>query len=109
LQNPEKTVIVINDLCTGVLETMILVAAIIATMEIHWKKRAIGAIAAIIGIFVFNQIRIISTVFFILNAPIDWVVLSHDLFFRVFLFITIAVFYWLFLKWGKEQSKIHKK
>ncbi len=104
LANPEKTVIVINDLCTGVLETMILVAAIVATLEIHWKKRAVGAIAAVIGIFVFNQIRIVSTVFFILNAPIDLVVLSHDIFFRVFLFITIAVFYWLFLKWGKEAS-----
>ncbi len=105
LANPEKTVIVINDLCTGVLETMILVAAIVATLEIHWKKRAIGAVAAVIGIFVFNQIRIVSTVFFILNAPIDLVVLSHDIFFRVFLFVTIAVFYWLFLRWGNNKKR----
>jgi len=111
LENREKTVIVINELCTGILETMILVAAIIATMEIHWKKRAIGAVAAVIGIFLFNQIRIVSTVFFILNAPIDLVVLSHDVFFRVFLFVTIAVFYWAFLRWGKKPalSKSHKK
>lgn len=105
LENQEKTIIVINDLCTGVLETMILVAAIVATLEIHWKKRAIGAVAAVLGIFVFNQIRIVSTIFFILNAPIDLVVLSHDIFFRVFLFITIAVFYWVFLRWGKEKTK----
>lgn len=103
LENQEKTIIVINELCTGVLETMILVAAIVATLEIHWKKRAIGAVAAVIGIFVFNQIRIVSTVFFILNAPIDWVVLSHDVLFRIFLFVTIAVFYWLFLKMGKKM------
>lgn len=109
LGNPEKTIIVINELCTGVLETMILVAAILATLEIHWKKRAVGAVAAVIGIFVFNQIRIVSTVFFILNAPLEIVVLSHEILFRVFLFITIAVFYWLFLKWGKNKPKPVRK
>jgi exosortase/archaeosortase family protein len=109
LQNPENTIIAISDLCTGLLETIILVSAIAATMEIHWKKRAVGAVAAVVGIFVFNQIRIVSTIYFILNAPLAVVELSHDTLFRVFLFVAIAVFYWLFLKWGKAKQQLRER
>lgn len=105
LKNENNSTVIINDLCTGVLETVVLVAAILATFEIAWKKRVMAALVAVLAIFVFNQIRIVSTVFFILHAPLDIVVLSHDIFFRIFLFVTIAVFYGVFLNWGKNHQR----
>lgn len=104
LQNGSR--IVFNELCTGVLETIVLVAAILASFEISWKKRILGALVGIVGIFVFNQLRIVSTVFLILNAPIETVELSHDVFFRVFLFVAIAVFYAVFLL-ASRSMKTH--
>ncbi|MBU0635616.1 exosortase/archaeosortase family protein [Candidatus Micrarchaeota archaeon] len=109
IQLTKGPTIVINDLCTGILEAIVLLAAILATFEIYWKKRIVGVIAAIIGIFIFNQIRILVTTLFILNAPLEIVVLSHDVLFRLFLFIVIAVFYGAWLWWSYNKFKNRKK
>lgn len=96
--------IVFSELCTGLLETQILVAAILATFEIGWKKRILGAIAGIIAIFLFNLFRILVTIGLILSQPVEVVELSHEILFRLFLFAVIAGFYWLFLRFAKSNT-----
>ncbi len=97
--------IIINYLCTGIVETIILMAAILATFEIHWKKRVIGAIAAVIGIAIFNLMRILFTTATILTQPVEIVVLSHEVFFRIFLFVVIAGFYWIWILFAQKQAR----
>ncbi|MFH0954475.1 MAG: exosortase/archaeosortase family protein [Candidatus Micrarchaeota archaeon] len=103
--------IIINNLCTGILETVILAAAILASFEAGWKKRIAGAAAAVAAIFVFNQIRILVTVLLILKSSVEVAVISHEIFFRIFLFVAIAGFYWVWLVWSskKKKDKPHSK
>lgn len=107
IQIEKGPLIIINELCTGILETVVLAAAILASFEVSWKKKAIGALAAIIAIFVFNQLRIIASILLILNAPIDVAVLSHEVLFRLFLFVAIAGFFWAWMVWSKQKHS-HK-
>lgn len=100
----ETQSVLISDLCTGILEMTILVAAILATFEAERKKRMIGAIVSVFAIFVFNQFRILTTIFLIKNASGELIEFSHDIFFRIFLFVTIAVFYALWIWWAKKKA-----
>jgi len=102
--------IIINELCTGVLETIVLVSAILATFEIDARKRILGALAGVVAVFVFNLFRIVSTILIVLSQPIEVAVLSHDVLFRVFLFVVIAGFYWTWIRWSSQtpSNKVHK-
>jgi len=109
------TSIEISELCTGLMETLIIVGAIIASVGISWRKRFIGAAAAAIITMALNFARIIFTALVILTtADLALIEFTHDILFRIFLFVTIAGlyigwFYWAVSKEGLSKGRIKKE
>ena len=104
--NNGKTII-ISWLCTGALEIIILIGAIIASFGVSWKKKAIGIAAAIILGVIFNLLRIIITINLILSQNLQTVELAHDLLFRLILFVYIVAVYvgWFYFSTPKKDAK----
>src|SRR3989338_6588066 len=99
---PNGLQIFISYLCTGVLEALLLIAAILASFGIGLRNRIIGAIAAFFAVFVFNIARIIVTIALIMNFDLRIAEISHDLLFRLSLLIVIAGFYYFWQKWATD-------
>ncbi|PIN98197.1 MAG: hypothetical protein COT90_05360 [Candidatus Diapherotrites archaeon CG10_big_fil_rev_8_21_14_0_10_31_34] len=85
----------ISYLCTGLMEFIVLVAAIIATTGIKKEKKLIGIIRAGIAVFLFNAGRIIITISLIEKTDLQTIELAHDLLFRISLFVLIAGYYFV--------------
>ncbi|MBT4192439.1 MAG: exosortase/archaeosortase family protein, partial [Candidatus Diapherotrites archaeon] len=85
--------IIISWLCSGVLEIIILVSAMLASFGISWKKKFIGIIFAIIVGYVFNLLRVWTTINIILTQNVQTIEFAHDFLFRAVLFVYIIVFY----------------
>ncbi len=99
LQNGKS--IEISELCTGRMELLIIVGAIIASLGIEWRKRLIGAVAAAVATILFNFFRIFAASLLILNtADLGLIEFTHNILFRVFLFFTIAVLYIAWFYWA---------
>ncbi|MFA5930879.1 MAG: exosortase/archaeosortase family protein [archaeon] len=101
-----EKVIFISWLCTGILEIIVLASAILASFGVSWKKKLQGILVAIILGVIFNLLRIVITVNIILGQEGQIVEFTHDLLFRVILFVYIVGFYVLWFYWanGKEQK-----
>ena len=94
----------ISQLCTGIIELLILVGAIIVSIGIEWKKRLLGALLGGIAVIVFNFLRIFITLVVILGQhPMEMVEFTHNFLFRVFLFITIAGIYCAWFMWAVRK------
>jgi len=102
---PSGQTIFISWLCSGVLEIIILVSAILASFGVSWKKKLIGAVAAIIIGYVFNLIRIWATLNIILTQNAQVFEIAHDTLFRLVLFVYIIVVYVLWFMWANTTSK----
>jgi len=102
---PSGQTIFISWLCSGVLEIIILVSAILASFGISWKKKIIGVFAAIIIGYVFNLIRIWATLNIILTQNAQVFEIAHDTLFRIVLFAYIIVVYVLWFMWANTTSK----
>jgi exosortase/archaeosortase family protein len=85
-------------LCTGLLELALIWSAVLSTTEVGFKKRLFGLVAATFTLVVFNLARIVSSIIIIKYFGLDVGNFSHDLLFKVFLFATIAGFYYVWLK-----------
>jgi len=92
----------ISYLCTGLLELSIVIAAVAASFGIDQQKRFIGIIAGIATIFAFNLARIVLSIGIILLFGLEIGELSHELLFRIFLFLVIAGFYWVWFNWATK-------
>lgn len=91
-------------LCTGILEIIILVSAILASFGINNKAKLIGVLIAIIVGIIFNLIRIIITINIALTQNIQVIEFAHDVLFKLVLFIYITVFYVLWFYWAKNKK-----
>ncbi len=98
----EKTIF-IAWLCTGILEIIILVSAIIASFGIKRKEKIIGIVLAIIVGVIFNLLRILVTIHIILTQNLQIVEFAHDILFKVVLFIYITVFYVIWFYWAAKK------
>lgn len=98
--------IIISWLCSGVMEIIVLISAILASFGVSWKKKAIGVAIAVPTGYLFNVLRVWITTNIILTQPIQVIELTHDVLFRVFLFIYIMIFYvvWFYLSARKGES-----
>ncbi len=90
--------IAISYLCTGLLEWIVLCSTLVASSEVNAKKRMIGLVGATVFVFLFNLTRILASILFIVFFGLSFAEFSHDVFFRVFLFFSIAGFYFFWLK-----------
>jgi len=98
-------VINIISLCSGKLEIALLISFILATSEIKLIYRIIGSIVAIIFIILFNFLRILITIYFISINDLKTSEFLHDILFRIFLFFSIAFFYYIWLKISIKKQK----
>lgn len=90
-------------LCTGLLELILVWSAVLSSFGIEAKKRLIGAIVGTAALVVFNFFRIISSILVIAWFGLEAGNFSHDLLFRMFLFVTIAGFYYCWFQWATKK------
>lgn len=94
----------ISELCTGVLEVIVVWAAIIASFGITWRKRLIGIAGALVAGIVFNQLRILVTIWFVLSDSLGFADFVHGVLFKVVLFLVIAGYYALWFYWATRSE-----
>lgn len=101
----------ISELCTGIMETLIIVCAIIASVGIEWRKRLLGAAVAGVATIVLNQARIVVTALIILGSgDLALIEFTHNVLFRLFLFLSIAGLYIAWFYWAaSSEGKISGK
>ena len=100
----EGKTIIISWLCTGILEIIILVSAILSSFGISWRKKVFGAFAAIVIGTIFNLLRIWVTVNIVLTQNVQVVELAHDFLFKIVLFIYITGFYIAWFYWAMREK-----
>ena len=100
--------IAISYLCTGILELTVIWSAILSSFGIDIKKRIIGAFAATIFLGIFNIARISASILIIAYFGLSAGEFSHDILFRVFLFVTIALYYYLWFNWASGKENIRR-
>ena len=94
----------ISYLCTGLLELTLVWASVLASFGIELKKRIQGVIAGTIVLVCFNFIRILSTIIIIALFGLEAGDLSHEFLFKLFLFLTIAGFYYFWFNWATKKK-----
>jgi exosortase/archaeosortase family protein len=100
----------ISELCTGLMETLIIVGAIVASIGISWRKRLLGAAAAAAATIALNYVRIIATALLILStSDLALIEFTHNVLFRLFLFVTIAGLYIAWFYWAASSEKTGEK
>lgn len=90
-------------LCTGILEIIILISAILASFGINRKEKIIGIILAVIVGIIFNVLRILVTIHIVLTQNLQVVEFAHDILFKVVLFCYITVFYVAWFYWAMRK------
>lgn len=100
-----ETPISISYLCTGLLEMLILVAAVAASFGIETRKRAIGILGAVLATAAFNIFRITASILLIVFSGLQAAEFGHEILFRGFLFVTIAGYYAVWFGWATRGSK----
>ncbi len=107
----------VSYLCTGLLESVVWIGIIAASLGVEWKKRLAGAFLGLAGLAAFNLLRIFTTLYFVLNSDVSTVTFIHNTFFRAALFAVLVGFYgiwfWLSVRSemtrGREKGKRQKK
>lgn len=93
----------ISYLCTGMLEMLLLVAAVAASFGIEHKKRALGIAGAVAATLIFNLLRITASILLIVFYGLGIAEIGHEILFRLFLFITVAGYYTIWFRWATEK------
>lgn len=106
--NHTNQLIVISWLCTGILEIIILVSAILASFGISLKKKLIGIVFAIISGIIFNFIRIWITLNIIMLQDAQVFEIAHDLLFRLTLLVYVIIVYVIWFSWSEGKIKFKK-
>ncbi len=96
----------ISELCTGLMETLIIASAIIASAGIDWRKRLFGSVSAGLATIVLNYARIVFTTLLIVGtADLALISFTHNILFRAFLLISIAGMYMLWFWWAVKEPR----
>lgn len=105
----ENNLIEITPLCAGLLEIILLAAAILATRGVSVRKKIKGIIVGGIVLYAFNVLRIIFTVQQIVHTPLSFAELTHDVLFRLILLAGFAAAYYMWLKWATRANALSGK
>ncbi len=93
-----EKLIEISPLCSGLLEMILLVAAIVATRDTSVRKKVIGIILGIGVLFVLNLLRMLISIQQVLHTSLDFAEFTHGVLFRVMLVIGFALIYLIWLR-----------
>ncbi|MFH1224851.1 MAG: exosortase/archaeosortase family protein [Candidatus Diapherotrites archaeon] len=94
----------VSYLCTGLLEMLLLVAAVAASFGIEIRKRALGIAGAVAATVLFNLLRITASILLIVFYGLGIAEIGHEILFRLFLFVTVAGYYTLWFWWATGQA-----
>ncbi|MFA5763590.1 MAG: exosortase/archaeosortase family protein [archaeon] len=97
--------IIISWLCSGVLEIIILICAMLASFGIAFRQKLIGIGIAIVAGVIFNTLRIWITLSLILTQNAAVFEIAHDLLFRIVLFVYIIIVYVIWFYWTQVGTK----
>lgn len=105
IQLESGTAIEISELCTGLTEFLVIVGAIAASAGISVRRRLLGIAAGGIATVLLNLLRIVVTVLVILGAgDLGLIEFTHNVLFRVFLFVSIAGIYMAWFYWAASSE-----
>lgn len=101
-QNPvqfwaELFLIEISPLCSGMLELILLSAAITATPGRSVRNKLLGITGGIFFLYVFNVLRIVFTILQLTHTSLAFATLTHDILFRITLLGGFALAYGIWL------------
>jgi exosortase/archaeosortase family protein len=82
----------INDVCSGVTEMAVILAALMASYDVGIKNRVMGVAAGFAVILVVNPLRIATTILLFEKSAIIGE-MFHDILFRISLFVVVLVYY----------------
>ncbi len=99
-------VVSITLLCSGLIESIILISCILASSGINWSKRIIGGVIGLIVLNTANVLRIITSVLVLKFFGKYWGELFHEILFRIILFIGIAGIYLIWFLWATKNKKM---
>jgi exosortase/archaeosortase family protein len=101
--------IIISWLCTGILEIIILISAILSSFGINWRKKILGVGIAILTGIIFNLIRIWVTINIVFTQNVEVIELAHDFLFKIILFIYITGFYVIWFYWVMKKNNFFEE
>ncbi|QQR93105.1 MAG: exosortase/archaeosortase family protein [Candidatus Iainarchaeum archaeon] len=105
-----EKLIEISALCSGLMEIILLVAAITATRDASVRKKVIGIVVGVGILFAWNLVRMLISIQQLLHTSLEFAEFTHGVLFRVMLVVGFALIYvaWLrsgeFLETGKKKQ-----
>lgn len=105
-----EKLIEISALCSGLMEIILLIAAIAATRDASWRKKIMGIIFGVGILFAWNILRMLISIQQLLHTSLEFAEFTHGVLFRVMLVLGFAFIYliWLrsraFLESGREKK-----
>jgi len=102
--NGEDIDFVISQICSGDIEIALLVALLLASFDVVLSWRLIGSI---VGAFVFlliNPLRIGLTLLITVKTNLEVGDLAHNVLFRLFLFLLLVFYYFLWYSLTKDRK-----
>jgi exosortase/archaeosortase family protein len=103
IENLKEPINIIN-LCTGILEIIILISAILASIGISFRDKLVGISISIFAGIIFNLIRIWITINIILLGNIGFAEFVHGFLFKLILFLYIIGFYVTWFYWTQNKE-----
>ncbi len=95
----------INSLCAAATELAVLLGIVFASRDRSIASRAKGALAGFALVFLFNPVRIATTLYFYNSRNLVASTLFHDVLFRASIIVFIVVFYAAWYYWGMPAGK----
>ncbi len=101
----EKFTAEINSLCAAATELAVLLGIVFASRDRPIVSRARGILAGFALVFLFNPVRIATTLYFYNSRNLVASTLFHDVLFRASIIIFIVVFYAIWYYWSFPAGK----
>ena len=92
----------ISDLCSMKVEMAVLFGIVFASHERTLRYRVKGFLAALALVFLFNPIRIATTIYFFNASNLPASSLFHDILFRASIILFIVTFYAVWYYWDRK-------
>ncbi len=99
----------ISPLCSGLLEIILLISAILATRNEKWDSRIHGAILGAIILYLFNLLRMVVTLLQLEHTSLSFAVFTHDFLFRLLLILGFVFLYGGWLNRARIRERMHQK
>lgn len=102
--NGEDIDFVISQICSGDIEIALLISLLLASFDVALSWRVIGSIIGAFVILLVNPLRIGLTLIITVNTNLEVGDLAHNILFRLFLFLLLIFYYFLWYSLTKSRK-----